>query len=360
MIIKSNIRNYSVNFTNDFAATIAQHVRTEKCFFIIDRKVFSLYKSKLSPLINQKIYFVDAKEESKTLDECANIIKFLLENNFKRNHKLIAIGGGIVQDLTCFVSSVLFRGVDWIFYPTTLLAQCDSCIGSKSSINVSEYKNQVGTFYPPEKIFIDTAFLKTLSKQEIMSGVGEAIKVHFLDPKGSYNFIIKNYKDAFKDKGVMSLIIKKSLEIKKNIIEADEYDKSYRNILNYGHTFGHAIEAATNYLVPHGIAVTAGIAMANYFSLKKGMLKQKDYDLMLPILQNNISGYENQLANADFDVLLASLRKDKKNVDDRVGFILTKGPGQVFKNFYELKKETKNLIFDSLNSIIRKGEIKCL
>ena len=138
MIIKSNIKNYSVNFTNDFAGSISQHVRTERCFFIIDRKVFSLYKSKLSPLINQQIYFVDAKEENKTLDECTNIIKFLLKNNFKRNHKLIAIGGGIVQDLTCFVSSVLFRGVDWIFYPTTLLAQCDSCIGSKSSINVSE------------------------------------------------------------------------------------------------------------------------------------------------------------------------------------------------------------------------------
>ena len=357
MIIKSNIRNYSVNFTNDFAGSIAQHVRSEKCFFIIDRKVFSLYKSKLSPLVNQQIYFVDAKEENKTLDECTNIIKFLLKNNFKRNHKLIALGGGIVQDLTCFVSSVMFRGVDWIFYPTTLLAQCDSCIGSKSSINVAEYKNQVGTFYPPDKIFIDTAFLDTLSKQEIMSGVGEAIKVHFLDPKGNYNFVIKNYEDAFKDKRIMSMIIKKSLEIKKNIIEIDEYDKSYRNILNYGHTFGHALEAATNYSVPHGIAVTAGIAMANYFSLKSGMLDQKDYNLMQPVLRKNISGFESSICSADPEVFVESLKKDKKNIDSKIGFILTKGPGQTFKKFFELKKETKSLIFDCLSSIIQERRV---
>ena len=143
-----------------------------------------------------------------------------------------------------------------------------------------------------------------------------------------------------------------SYQIKKNIIEIDEYDKDYRNILNYGHTFGHALEAATDYSVPHGIAVTAGIAMANYFSLKNNMLDQKDYDLMIPVLRKDISGFENHIASAKLDVFIESLKKDKKNIDNKVGFILTKGPGQVFKKFFEMKKETKNLIFDSLNSII--------
>lgn len=352
MIIKSTINDYSVSFTNDFAGSIAKHARSDKCFFIIDKRVCSLYKSKLSSLASHHIYFVDSIEQNKTLKECTNIINFLLKNNFKRNYKLIGIGGGIVQDLTCFVSSVLFRGVDWIFYPTTLLAQCDSCIGSKSSINVAEYKNQVGTFYPPSKIIIDLAFLGTLSKQEMMSGIGESIKVHFLDPNGDYSFIITNYEEAFKDMTVMLSVVKRSLKIKKEIIEEDEFDKSYRNMLNYGHTFGHALEAATNYAIPHGIAVTAGIAMANYFSLKKGFLSQADYDLMSTTLRKNISGYEDQIAAAKNDIFIQSLKKDKKNVDNMVGFILTKGPGQVFKEMVDLTKENKNLIFDSLNSTI--------
>lgn len=353
MLVKSHVKDYTVSFTDNFAESIREQLKSDKCYFIVDKKVFSLYEDKLSFLGNEKAYYVEAMEENKTLAECTKIIKFLLSEGFKRNYKIVAIGGGITQDLTCFVASVLFRGATWVLYPTTLLAQCDSCIGSKSSINVSEYKNQVGTFYPPDEIFIDVGFLDTLSNQEMRSGVGESIKVHFLDEDRNYSFIINNYEKCFSDREVLKSMIIKSLEIKKKIIEIDEYDRNYRNILNYGHTFGHALEVATNYSVPHGIAVSAGIGMANHFSLRMGLLSKEDYDLMRPTLIKNIAGFEENLSNVNYDALFESLKRDKKNIDNKVGFILTEGPGRTLKQFHELKKETKDLIYDSLASIIR-------
>ena len=352
MLIKSNIDNYSVHFTENFVNEIKKDIEENICFFIIDKNIYEIYKNDLQFLRNEKKYLLCATEQNKTIAESQKVIEFLLKSKFKRNHKIIAIGGGITQDISCFVSSILFRGVKWVFYPTTLLAQCDSCIGSKSSINVGEYKNQVGTFYPPEKILIDTGFLDTLKHEDILSGVGEVIKVHYLDPAGTYKFIINNYENCLNNNNIMLEAIKRSLSIKKSIIEKDEFDKEYRNILNYGHTFGHALEAATKYNLPHGIAVTAGIAMSNFVSLKMGFLEKKLYLDMLQILKKNTSLYKDDLKNMNFDSFFAALQKDKKNIGNKVGFILTSGPGQTFKKQIILENKLKSLIMQSLTCIM--------
>ncbi|MHA2281169.1 MAG: AroB-related putative sugar phosphate phospholyase (cyclizing) [Promethearchaeota archaeon] len=327
--IKSNLRDYFVNFVDDFYESLENDSK-EKSFILIDQNVYNLYKEKIQDFFQPSRYIlIEAKESHKTLDYAQFIIKFLINNNIKRNDRLIAIGGGIIQDITGFVSSILFRGIEWIFYPTTLLAQGDSCIGSKTSINVDDLKNQLGTFYPPHHVIIDVNFLKTLNDTEIKSGLGEIIKVHLLDGSESMEFVSKNYESSKTDDDIIKELIFRSLNIKKGIIEKDEFDREYRNILNYGHSFGHAIESLTEYGICHGQAVTVGMDMANYVSLKMEILSDKMFNSMREALIKNLPDF--QLDSDKIDKLLFALSKDKKNVDDYFNLILTRGPGKMEK-----------------------------
>lgn len=322
--VKSSIRDYSVIFVDDFCVPLAVDSLGTP-FFLIDKCVSELYSEKLQSVLQKRHLIIEAIETNKTLDYIKFVVRFLLANDINRNDRLVAIGGGIVQDITGFVSSILFRGIEWVFYPTTLLAQCDSCIGSKTSINIDEFKNQLGTFYPPQRVVLDINFLKTLSLTDIKSGLGEIIKVHLLDGPDSLEYISSHYNQSALD-SLKELIIR-SLTIKRNIIQKDEFDRDYRNILNYGHTFGHAIESATDYNVCHGQAVTIGMDMANYISLKLGLLPQKWYDLMGRVLRKNYPDVQLEQAGQ----IMTALAKDKKRVDQNVELILTKGPGKMLK-----------------------------
>ena len=143
-------------------------------FIIIDNKVKSLYTKYFEDiLVNHNCIGIDASESQKSYQKVEPVINTLIEKGFRKNHRLIAIGGGITQDVTAFIASILYRGVQWYFFPTTLLAQGDSCIGSKTSINFGKFKNQVGGFYPPNKIYVDPKFLDSLSFKELQSGLGE-------------------------------------------------------------------------------------------------------------------------------------------------------------------------------------------
>jgi 3-dehydroquinate synthase len=344
--ISSKIHDYSVSFVNSHFNSLSEDLKKDSAL-VIDKKVYELYQKSLSPLLEDKIVIqIEAVETNKNLECVQNIVEILSERGFKRNQTLIGIGGGIIQDLTCFTASILFRGIDWEFYPTTLLAQCDSCIGSKSSINLGAYKNQVGTFYPPKKITIDCDFIATLNPREILSGMGEAIKVHYLDEKQRYQQIFNNYHAAFEDRTVLEQVIYDSLVIKKRVIEIDEYDLDYRNIMNYGHTFGHALESVTNYMMPHGVAVSWGIGLANYVSFRQGLLSQEIMELMETLVLDNSKDIPIQFD--DIEMLWSALRRDKKNIDNNINFILTKGFGKMFKNRLPLDNKIKGYIVEYL------------
>ena len=349
--IKSNVRDYKVIFSDNFAGELQYTAENNTCFFVIDETILQLYRSQLEPILPiENVFLMKATEKIKTIDKSQEIIRFLLERGYKRNHKIIAIGGGITQDVTCFVASVLFRGVNWELYPTTLLAQCDSCIGSKSSINVGEFKNQVGTFYPPERIVLDTSFLETLAHEDILSGLGEAIKVHYLDPDKTFNEIFESYSSSPKASELAD-IIKKSLLIKQRIIEVDEYDRNYRNILNYGHTFGHALESATDYKIPHGVAVTIGMGIANFVSLKLDLLPSDVYKKMQTLIDKNSKEHLGYLNNVSIEAYWSALKKDKKNIDGNIGVILTRGFGETFKKQVALDEEFKKIILEYLENV---------
>ena len=334
-IVKSNIHDYEVNFIDNVKKTLETELK-EGDFIIIDNKVKSLYPDWFKDvLVNYNYIGIDAAESQKSYQEVEPVINSLIERGFRKNHRLIAIGGGITQDVTAFIASILYRGVQWYFFPTTLLAQGDSCIGSKTSINFGKFKNQVGGFYPPNKIYVDPKFLNTLPFKELQSGLGEMAHYFVVAGKEDFDRYKRDYEQALVDKNVLRGVIARSLEIKKSYIEIDEYDKNERQVFNYGHSFGHAIESLTSYGIPHGIAISVGMDMSNFVSMKKGYITSEVRQNSRELFEKIWDGYANQVKRLDIDTYLVALSKDKKNKGPLLGLILNKGYGKVFKDFTE-------------------------
>lgn len=332
MHIQSHKGTYTVQFL-DNAFTHLKGTIDPGNHYVIDKKVADIYKEQLSGILaSPSVLLIEATESNKRLDKFTGYIERLVEKGIRRNHTLIAIGGGIIQDIVCFLATTLLRGVPWYFYPTTLLAQSDSCIGSKSSINVGKIKNILGTFTPPDKIFIDTKVLKTLEPHDICSGIGEMLKVHGIDGPESFFIISRDYRKMKADFSVMEKYIRASLLIKKELIEADEFDKGPRNIMNYGHSFGHAIESASEFAIPHGIAVTMGLDMAAYMAWKMGISTRAVFEDNHPVLAENYKGYNKiPIPHAQF---FGAIGKDKKNLGDQLKLILPDKEGRVFIDLY--------------------------
>ena len=188
--IHSFFGDYKVVFDLSAFQKINEQLKDTNYFFIIDKNIVNLYSSSFSALKqNPRVLIIEATETNKSLDKFCGYIESLVSMGIQRNHCLIAIGGGIIQDISCFIAATLFRGLNWLFYPTTLLAQADSCIGSKSSINVGKIKNLLGTFTPPNEIIICTTFLQTLKLDELKSGIGEMLKVHAIKGPNAFKEI---------------------------------------------------------------------------------------------------------------------------------------------------------------------------
>ena len=222
LVINSHKGQYQAHFKNDLLRDI-QPLFANEPHFIVDENVARIYSEQLSSVVNHpNTILVRPTEEFKSLDVVSKIIQHLVVNKIRRNHTIVAIGGGITQDLACFTASTILRGVDWVFVPTTLLAQADSCIGSKSSINVGESKNIVGTFYPPKEIWIDTTFLRTLHQDEIRSGIGEILKVHAIESSDEFDRAAKSFELMLKDFDVLEQFIHSALFIKKRFTEIDQ------------------------------------------------------------------------------------------------------------------------------------------
>jgi 3-dehydroquinate synthase len=324
--IDSHKGSYAVKFS-PFNSLKEYPLNSSSDLIVIDRNLLKLYPDRFSEIEDFRYLPIDASEKNKSLDKFPRYIQKLVDLNFKRNQKLIAFGGGIIQDITCFIASTIMRGVDWEFHPTTLLAQADSCIGSKSSINSGNIKNILGTFYPPKKINIDIGFLSSLEEKDVLSGIGEMIKVHAIAGKKSLKSISNSYENLFSNKAIMESFIMDSLKIKKNIIEQDEFDTGVRNVMNYGHSFGHAIESATNFYIPHGIAVTIGMDLANFVAFKLNRITESDFFEANKLLKKNYKLFlHTKISSSE---LITALEKDKKNTSDELRLILPNEHGDI-------------------------------
>lgn len=341
--IKSKIQSYQVIFNGNLKKSLSKFEKNT--VFIIDSKVYTIY---LKNIIKGKKYIkLSSHEGTKDFLNLSKLIRFFI-NNVSKNTKVIAVGGGVIQDVTSFLSSIFKRGVDWYFFPTTIISQGDSCIGGKTSINYNKIKNQLGNFYPPKKIIINPIFLKNISKKEIYSGLGEMGHYFFLSSIKDYKYY-KNFLLSYSSKKKLNFneIIFKSLNIKKRYIEKDEFDKNIRLKLNYGHTFGHAIENLTK--IPHGIAVAHGMNISNFVSFKLGYLDLNQFDDMKKTL--NMILKKNPIRKINLKKFLELLKKDKKSTNKNIRVVLSKGVGKMF-----LKKiDDEKKLYQILNEYFTKG-----
>ena len=330
LTVQSHKGPYTVTFDDTLLSDLKRVVDGE-CRFLLDANVAKLYAVELDFVVSHPdTIIVEASEESKSIQNIVTVIERLVQGRVRRDHTLVAIGGGVIQDITCFIASTLLRGLRWRFVPTTLLSQADSCIGSKSSVNLGATKNILGTFYPPQEIFVSARFLDTLEDKEIRSGVGEIIKVHAIEGAKAFDLMAADFHRLLTDRTVLMKYIRSALLIKQRFIEQDEFDRGVRNIFNYGHSFGHAIESATDYKVPHGIAVSMGMDMANHISRQRNLLSAENYLRMHALLSQNYHQYAK--VAIPLDAMLAALMRDKKNTSTMLGLIFSAGPDSAIQS----------------------------
>jgi 3-dehydroquinate synthase len=339
LTIKSQAHDYTVEEFPSLSAALASITGGDRACYLVDRRLAELNSAELTRTIPAaRAVYVDATEQNKSFEKLTPVFLQLLQSGLKRDGVIVVLGGGVLQDIGCFIASVLFRGVRWELVPTTLLAQADSCIGSKSSINIGSYKNQIGTFYPPNRVLLPSGVLATLPWDEIRSGLGEVIKLQLLAGEDGFRELMRDLQDFNGQATILSKWVSRSMEVKKPYIEADEFDRGIRNILNYGHTFGHAYESATHYEIPHGIAVILGMLTATFLSTRLGLAPASHYTELKALLAPWHQPYGARLQKAVRDDIFRAIKQDKKNTGQTVNCILTHGFGQMEKRPVELEK----------------------
>jgi len=330
--IKSKAHDYVVEEFNGLGAALSSITNLERACYLVDRRFSELHRAALELTVPpERAVYLEASEEQKSFDALTPVFLEVLKRGLKRDGVLVVIGGGVLQDIGCFIASVLFRGVRWELIPTTLLAQADSCIGSKSSINIGPYKNQIGTFYPPHRVLLVPAVLSTLPWDEVRSGLGEVIKLQLLTGEAGFRELMTDLKGFKGQTEILAKWTRRSMAVKQPYIEADEFDRGIRNLLNYGHTFGHAYESATHYGIPHGIAVILGMLTATYISMRLGQVPPAHYAELKALLQPWHQPFGEVLKKSPRDRIFQAIKHDKKNTGQTVNCILTRGFGRMEK-----------------------------
>ena len=311
------------------------------------RKIFSQVSDFIVLEVNEKI---------KTLDGAGKILLELAQRGVVRGDILIAVGGGALQDLVTLTASIYMRGLEWIYAPTTLMSMLDSCIGGKSSINLGKYKNLLGNIYPPKSVYIDKGFVATLSDVDIACGLAEGVKICFAasaTESSKFEEIIAQWRSTANDDFLEEAIFL-SLEKKRWFVEIDEFDKKERKLLNFGHSFGHALEAATDFALPHGMGVFVGMHTAINFA---GSPSQAGS--LLAWIEKEVSLVKTQLETLKLsrETFLRAMKQDKKNSATEQCLILPNENGALIEKFSPLNEENLEKCFDTLVKSLNKLEI---
>ena len=338
---QNNNQNYSILIGNNILSLLSREIKsicpnTKKIALIFDKNIPNKLKKKIANNLKKyELYNFDfiPNEKVKSLNSVNFFLNKLFSKNFNRTDLVIGIGGGIIGDLTGFIASIYKRGINFISVPTTLLSQVDAAIGGKTGVNSKFGKNLIGSFSQPKLVLSDVQFLKSLKKKELVCGYAEILKHSIIYDKKFFGWLKLNTKSLFNLK-VKNLIyaIKKSCLIKLYFVNKDVNEKKIRMILNFGHTFAHAIEVKNNYSksTTHGEAVLAGMILATKLSLIKRTCSLKSYHEILNIYDKNNLNYtfKKYLKINEIMKLIPYLQNDKKNNDNRINFILLKRIGK--------------------------------
>lgn len=286
-----------------------------------------LEKALLGACQEVKTFVFPAGEESKTLETVQSLYEFLIENRFGRRDMLLALGGGVVGDLTGFAAATFLRGIDFVQIPTTVLAQVDSSIGGKTGVDFSKYKNMVGAFYMPKLVYMNTAVLQTLPERQFYAGMGEVIKSALIKDGSFYEWLINSLYEIYdKDEETLRKMIYNCCNIKRMVVEKDPTEQGERALLNFGHTIGHAIEKAMDFKLLHGECVSLGMVAAAFIAYKREMLTFDEYyeirDMMVPF------HLPITIEDIDPQEILRLTKNDKKMESGKIKFILLKKIGK--------------------------------
>ena len=309
--------------------------KSKKILVLTDKNIATLYNDKIQKFINPRNHFkyvLDPGEEQKNLYNFERILEFMLTKHFDRDSLIIAFGGGVIGDLGGFVASCYQRGINVIQIPTTLLAQVDSSVGGKTAVNHVLGKNMIGTFHQPLRVICDVSFLETLPQREYISGIAEIIKYGVIGDLKFFNWLEQNTSKLLRrDSQTLKYAVKRSCENKKDIVNEDEKEKGKRALLNFGHTFGHAVENLTGYNTwLHGEAVSIGMCMAAKLSKDLGLIDQESSERVINLLKKYGLPVK---SDSLFDVkkFLDVMSLDKKNHDGKINLILLNDLGFAVK-----------------------------
>jgi len=341
ILAKTKLRKYPVYFQQDLIknapALIRKHFKSaENIILVTNDKVFGIYQEKIEDLLSKtglkaSIIIISDGESQKNLKNLEKIYSGMIKNNLHRNDIIIAFGGGVIGDLAGFAAATFHRGLNIIHIPTTIIGQVDSSIGGKVVINYENIKNVIGSFYQPHMIIIDPVFLNTLDESQIINGLAEIVKYGLVFDKKILQDLEENLGQQDEDR-LFSLIrskafgsiIYKCAKIKVKIVAKDEFDLGIRNLLNFGHTIGHCIEAASGLgKINHGQAVSLGMMVAIDISISMGFLSGDFKEKAIKLFSKLKLPYI--ITGLDTEGIISSLKFDKKFTEGKSKYILLKG-----------------------------------
>lgn len=325
---------YHKNFDGLKAEIAALDGAGRRICLITDSQVESLYGQDVLGIIQAvcpeaELFVLKAGEEFKNLDSVYDIYRFLIEHHYDRRSLLVALGGGVIGDITGFAAASFLRGIDFVQIPTTLLSQADSSIGGKTGVDFEGYKNMVGAFYMPKLVYANVGVLQTLNDAQFASGFAEVMKHGLILDRTYYDWLLENAeKIVARDPDTLQSMLYRSNEIKGYVVEKDPYEKSLRMYLNFGHTLGHAIEKNSQFTMTHGQCVALGCVAAAYISLRRGLIPEAEYlqirnGFLLFHLDVTLSGM-------DAGTILSLTKSDKKMKNGQIQFVLLHGIGEAF------------------------------
>lgn len=325
----------------------------KKACIVTDSNVGPLYEEEIHRMLDglcAKVvtFQFEAGENHKNLNTIQDIYETLIVNQFDRKDLLIALGGGVVGDMTGYAAATYLRGVDFVQIPTSLLAQVDSSIGGKTGVDFNCYKNMVGAFHQPKLVYINLATLATLDNRQFNSGMAEIIKHGLIRNKGYYEWI-KAHTKAIQNKelDILKDLVLRSCEIKQFVVENDPKEKGERALLNFGHTAGHAVEKLKDFQLLHGECVALGIVAASYLSYKRGSISDWEYQDIKNIL--SAYGQPVRVDGLEPGEILAATKVDKKMEAGIIKYVLLHSIGRA----YICRDLTDTEIMDAISQIIK-------
>ena len=361
-ISRLKAKDYSVIIGKNSIVTLSSEIKNhcpkcKKIAVVIDKKIPKKFLIKIKKILKKYkvfIFLVSSSEKIKNFNQTSLFIDKMLKLNFNRTDLVIGVGGGIIGDMTDFVSSIFKRGINFINLPSTLLAQVDSCVGGKTGVNSKYGKNLIGSFYNPKVVISETEFLKSLPKREVICGYAEILKHAIIYDKTFFNFLKKNTKNILSlNNKILAKSINKSCKIKLNFTEKDFKEKNLRMKLNFGHTFAHALEIQKKYSnkLNHGEAVLIGMLIATKISKSKNLCSDNTYNQIMSLYNNNslLNNLNQYFKKTEILKSIKFMKNDKKKEDEKINFILlenigkTTAPGNHKYNINQVESLIKKL-----------------